>query len=115
MDHINGIKLEDVERIQSYVSDLIKNHPDIAKSHTAVMQLVGMVMSKFKGGLGPIQLRPLVTVALYGDSAVDSYLNALVDQLVELDKITHDRPILSKRISDTLEMVYKLQDGFQES
>lgn len=104
MEKPRGTSQSDIARIQGWVKETIEQHPDIAKSHTAVTQLIGMVMSKFKGGMGPIELRPLVTVALYGDNAVQPYLNALIEQIVSLRDFCIGNDVLNSRI-DLVEQV----------
>ena len=98
MEKPKGTSQSDIARIQGWVKETIEQHPDIARSHTAVTQLVGLVMSKFKGGMGPIELRPLVTVALYGDNAVQPYLNACLEQLASLYDFCIGNELLNERI-----------------
>jgi hypothetical protein len=74
----------DVAAIDAFVIDFVMRNPSVREQSDPVRIVMAQAMMKFKGGLNPIYLRPLVMARLYGKAAISQIVKGTIYQLEAL-------------------------------
>ena len=67
-----------LSQVRAFVRELKGEAPTLLSNHDdPVFYVMSRVFERFKGGLGPTVVRPLVTVELYGANAAQVFINQI--------------------------------------
>lgn len=92
---------------RAFVDQFIKlNFTEISCNANPIGWIMAKTMQHFKGGLNPIMLRPLATVAYYGNNAIVHVLQLTLSELSSMSMyMTEEQQIVLGDVENKIELV----------